>query len=175
MENRINWLINYATKRRSVVYNIQDDCKRVVVHINTFTLITGFTLSLVTNPEYEEQLKRDENRKLVITPIKIRDGYTLTRDFETMFDYSKTYTLGRYTIIFNLMGNELINGNTLIINIPSDEFPETTEPIIWDRKYDNVDAYWASQLRFGDGYAKKEELLESLKLVITFNGTPVSI
>lgn len=175
MENRINWLINYATKHRLVAYNIQDDCKIVVVHINTFTLITGFELSLVTNPEYEEQLKRDGNNRLVITPIKIRDEHTLTHNFETMFDYSKTYSLGRYNIIFNLIGNELINGNTLIINIPSDEFPETTEPIIWDRKYDNRDSYWATQLRFEDCYTKKGEVLESLKLVITFNGNPVSI
>jgi len=174
MDSKYYFALNYAQKSKLVASHIQEDSKLITVYINAFTLVSGFELVVKVKPEYEKKILRNADGKLIITPIKISDEIILSHQFDSMFDFSTTYKLGNYSVVFSLIGSKLINNNTLVINIPTEEF-ESNEPITLYQKYSEHDYIPSYCEEYELDHVKHRIVLLSLKIVITFNGTLVTI
>jgi hypothetical protein len=111
------YIQNYAEKNRAIFCQIDEENKTVLIHINVYTLITGFVLSFEGNKKYSKKLVF-ENGKFIVKNVLESEASMYEHVFEPLFNYAKEYKLKDYSIVFNL-AHDLKNDNdgNLFINM----------------------------------------------------------
>lgn len=155
-------ILDYADKNKIIDIEYRG-VKTIVITINKFALLTGFTLTLDTRVEYQKFIDRDSvSGKLYINTRVVKNTLVINKYFAPLFNYTSIYNVDGFEILFNLIDEH----KYLIVNIPA---PDDIKPFILFAKYNNFkQSSLDERACYNEDY--EDDLLHKLKIVITFNG-----